>query len=368
MKFYCQRDLFIEGISYVQKAIATRTNVSILSGILIEVEKNIKLTGYDMEQSIEYTFDADIKKEGKIVIDVSFFGELLRRSTDPLVEFETDDQFNIKITCGKSVFNLKGISADAYPKLPEIDKEKSFTLPRLALKTLIKQTIFSISDDQTRKNLMGCFFQLNENNLEVVGIDGYRMALRRYQTETSNFEPGKFIVLGKHLKDLMSILDDVGDVEISYSQKQITFTFGKIRMICRLVQEAFLNYQSIIPHNFKTNLAVPTKMFLSSMERAMLMSSVERRYPVSLSVGEEVMEVHVQSTRGKMDEQLPIFCRGENVDIDFNPRFLVETLRNIEDPNVMIKFSGDLGPMILQPAPEQEDKEKFLYLILPLRK
>lgn len=367
MKFYCQRDIFIEGISYVQKAIANRTNVSILSGMLLEVTDKIKLTGYDLEQSIEYTFDADIKKTGEMVIEVSFFGDLLRRSTDPLVEFEADENNNITLTCGKSVFHLKGISSEAYPKLPDIDGEKAFNLPRASLKNLIKQTIFAISDDQTRKNLMGCFFTIKDQYLDVVGIDGFRMAIRRFETGETGLDD-QFIVLGKHLKDLMSILDDVGEVQINYSKKQIVFSFGKIRMICRLVQENVINYNGLIPHNFKTSIVVNTKDFLSAMERASLMSFGERKYPASLYIGEEILEIKVQSTRGKFNDQVNIDFTGEKVDLDFNPRFLVETLKNIEDEKVLVKFSGELGPMILQPAPEQEDGKKFLYLILPLRK
>lgn len=364
MKFSCSRNLLADGIFYVQKAIASRTPSSVTNGILLEIEDSIRLTGYDMEQCIQYTLPADIQRKGKVVIEASFLGEIIRKCTEDTVYFSCDDKYAVEISCGKAHFQLKGITAESYPKIVEENKEKSFTMPQFILKNLIRQTIFSISQDVTRKNLMGCFFLIKKDTIDIISIDGFRMAVRHYAEEGYTFSEGQFIVLGKHLRDLMSILGDVGDVKVSFNNSQISFDLGNLTLSSRLIQENFLNYQAIIPSNYKTNMIVRTKDLLDSIERAMLVSTADRRYPVKLVCKDNKLEISATSIKGTMKEEIEIRSTGEEMDIDFNPRYLYDVLRILETENVILKFAGEMSPVVMIP----EEGDSYLYLILPLRR
>lgn len=367
MKFICKRDLLSTGIINVQKAIANKTNVSVLCGILVEIENDvIKLTGYNMEQSIEYTINADVYSEGKIVVDASFLGEIVRKCNEEEICFEADNDYNITLKCGHAIFNFKGITAEAYPKLDEIEERGQITILQKDLKNLIKQTIFACSDDNSRRNLMGCFFEINANDMNVVAIDGYRMALRNYQNKgDKKFIESKFIVPSKHLKDLISILDEEGIVSMSYNESKIVFDFGRIRMTSRLIQENFLNFNAIIPTNFNSSFEIETKLFCQAMERSMMMSAADRRYPVELKADENnILQITANSNRGKLEETLEIVFEGEKIDMDFNPRYLYEALKSIDDERIRLNLSGKLGPVIIRSL----EDNSYIYLILPLRK
>lgn len=264
-----------------------------------------------MEQSIEYTMPAEIKERGKVVIDASFLGDIIRKCPEETIYFEVDEKQNIEIHCGKAFFQVKGHSAEAYPKLPEVEGDKSLIIDGKELKKLLKLTVFAISIDQTRKNLMGSFFNIKSDHIDIVGIDGYRLALRRYQNEDNNFTEGSFIVPGKHVKDLVNIINDDEKVNVKFNERQIVFELANIKIISRLIQEEFVKYDAIIPNQYKSTIKVKTKELLDAMERSILISVAERSYPVTIMCDDNVMKIMVSSNRGKMLEEIDVEIEGE---------------------------------------------------------
>lgn len=371
MQFTCNKDLLSEGISNVQKAVSTRSTLSILEGILIEVENNkLRLTGYDLEMGIHYTMPAQCEENGKIVLNSRIFGDIVRRFSDDEIYVKTDKNDNIMIQCGQSTYNLKGMDANTYPEMPETKETEGIQLLQKDLRNLIRRSIFSVSTDLTRPNLNGCNLNSKNNVLEMVGIDGYRMAisiLKSDEEKNQKFIPMEFTIPTKSLRDLLSLLDDNGkeEVKLSLSQNQLVFDFGRNRLISRLITDPYLDYKKVMPSEMSTEIKISTKALLNSIERSVLMVTQEdKRSPVTLKCSGPVLFIDSVTNRGNFHEEIDVQFTGEEIDVDLNPRFLIEALKAVDDDNIRIFFSGSLGPCIIKPL----ENEEYVFLILPLRR
>ncbi|MDD3959248.1 MAG: DNA polymerase III subunit beta [Clostridiaceae bacterium] len=368
MKFMCSRDRLNEAISIVQKAVSTRSTLPILDGILIEasVSEGVKLTGYDLETGIEAKLEADIKADGSVVINSKLFGEIVRKLPEEFVTLETDDRLTINIECGSSVFSIKGLSSEGYPKIPEVQDAQKVILMQGVLRDMIRQTIFAVSTDESRPTLNGCFFICDGFSVEMVAIDGFRLALRK-QAIGSDLPVMKFIVPGKALHEAGRILDGKdAELVIYSSQNHILLDTGKVRIVSRLIQGEYMNYKAILPKSGDTTMLVSSAVMLSAIERAsLIILSEDRRSPVQLTMpNDEVLVISASTELGTLREEIPVSIRGERIDIDFNPRYFIDALRVIEDEEITIQFSGSNGPCVLKPT----EGDDFAYLVLPLRR
>ncbi|MBN1891393.1 MAG: DNA polymerase III subunit beta [Clostridiales bacterium] len=368
MKFMCSRDRLNEAISIVQKAVSTRSTLPILDGILIEasVDDSVKLTGYDLETGIEAKLESDIKEDGSIVINSKLFGEIVRKLPEENVMIETDERLTITIECGSSVFSIKGLSSEGYPKIPEVTDAQKVILMQGILKDMIRQTIFAVSTDESRPTLNGCYFVCDGTSVEMVAIDGFRLALRK-QIVGSDLPIMKFIVPGKALHEAGRILGGKDTELIIYSsQNHILFDTGMVRIVSRLIQGEYMNYKAILPNTGDTTMLISTEAMLSAVERAsLIILSEDRRSPVQLSMpNDEVLVISASTELGTLREEIPVSIQGDRVDIDFNPRYFIDALRAIEEDEISIQFSGSNGPCVLKPT----EGEEFAYLVLPLRR
>ncbi len=366
MKFVCARESLVEAISTVQKSIAPRTPLPILEGILIEAGEAVKFTGYDLETGIECTLVADVMAEGSVVINARMFGEIARKLPESVVSIESDANHLVTIECGAARFTIKCMAAENYPKLPLVEESERISLPQKMLREMIRQTLFAVSSDESRPILNGCFIKCEEQVVEMVAIDGFRLALRR--SEVSADVPAmSFIVPGKAMNETGRILESSEDpVEIYSTQNHILFDTGNVRLVSRLIQGEYMNYYSFIPTTAETTIVLSTQVFLSAMERAsLIITTDERRYPVRLTTdSDDVLVISANTDVGAMREEIAISALGAQIDIDFNPKYFLDALKAIDDEEISVVFNGSLGPCVIRPVEENQ----FAYLVLPLRK
>ena len=298
MKFFCKKSDLSEAISVVMKAINRNSTVKILDGILIETGENkIKLTGYDLETGIEAEVIADVFEEGSVVIESKIFNDIIRKLPEENIDIKVDDKFQLSIESGSVNFNIKGLDGEPYPKIPSVDTENKIVISQKLLKNMINHTSFAVSNDATRPKLTGLNLISDGKNLTLVAIDGFRMALNREEMG-NDFPLMNYIIPGKSMNELSKILnDDDTEVVVYHSSNQILFDIGDVRLISRLIQGDFVNFESIIVKNPVTVMTIERKKLADSIDRAaLLIMADERRCPVSLSMPDETTLVVSSNT------------------------------------------------------------------------
>lgn len=370
MKILCSKDKLSTAISYTQRAVSVRSTLALLDGILFEAgEDRIKLTGYDMETGVEAILPGDVFDEGSIVLNARMLGDIVRKLPEDVVTIEIDAHQIAVITSGNSQFKIKGMDAQGFPKLPEIEESEKVKMPQTLLKQMINQTLFAVSTDEARPAFNGILFNSMGNKIEMVAVDGFRLALRRCECEEPQPE-AKFLIPGKALKEIPPILSDSGEVNIYATQNHIQFDMGDVKLISRLIQQEFMNYNSILPNTSSTQVILNTRDFYQAVERASLVvPSEDKRFPMNITFrgedeAESVMIIQANTEVGNLHDEIPVQISGERLDVDFNPRYFIDALKVITDETVCLKFNGSLGPCIIEPV----DGKTFCYLVLPLRK
>lgn len=362
MKIICSKSKLQEGINIVQKAVSTKTTLQILEGILLEAKENFKLTGNDLEIGIECFVDANILIPGEIVLDSKIFGEIVRRLPDSDILIEVKENNMVIIECENSHFEIKGLPASGFPALPTIEKQNSFSISQTTLKDMIKQTIFAISIDENRPTLNGSLFECSNNELNIVSIDGFRVALRRSQIINDN--TFSVIIPGKTLNELNKILQtDDTDVTVYTSKNQVLFDLGNCKLVSRVINGEFMNYKNVIPNDYDTNIRVNTKDLTSSFERASLVTMEEKKLPVKLSINDDSIVISSNTERGAVREQLKVDMEGNRLEIGFSPKYFIDALKSIDNESIKINFTSSIGPCTILPL----EGNDFTYMILPVR-
>ena len=365
MKLRFQKDDIVNGISIVMKAVPSKTTMSILECILIDASSGeIKLTGNDMELGIETTVNGEILEHGKIALDAKLFSEITRRvsSQNAVVTIESDDKFNTTISCENSVFNIQGRDGDEFSYIPYIEKNKYISLSQFTLKEVIQQTIFSISPNDSNKMMAGELFEVNENQLKVVSLDGHRISIRNV-TLKDHYENTKVIVPGKTLSEISKILggDNEKEVLIYFSTNHILFEFDQTIVVSRLIEGEYFRINQMLSSDYETKVTINKKEFLDCIERATILIRENDKKPLILNVGDNSMELKLNSSFGSMNAELLIHKTGKDIMIGFNPKFLIDALRAIEDEEINIYMMNPKSPCFIK-----DEEETYIYLILPV--
>ena len=365
MKLRFQKDDIVNGISIVMKAVPSKTTMSILECILIDASSGeIKLTGNDMELGIETTVNGEILEHGKIALDAKLFSEITRRvsSQNAVVTIESDDKFNTTISCENSVFNIQGRDGDEFSYIPYIEKNKYISLSQFTLKEVIQQTIFSISPNDSNKMMAGELFEVNENQLKVVSLDGHRISIRNV-TLKDHYENTKVIVPGKTLSEISKILggDNEKEVLIYFSTNHILFEFDKTIVVSRLIEGEYFRINQMLSSDYETKVTINKKEFLDCIERATILIRENDKKPLILNVGDNSMELKLNSSFGSMNAELMINKTGKDIMIGFNPKFLIDALRVIDDEEINIYMMNPKSPCFIN-----DEEENYIYLILPV--
>ncbi len=363
MKIICSKTNLLNGVNTVSKAVPSKTTMSILECILIDATKGeIKLTANDMELGIETIIEGEIMEKGTIALDAKIFLEMVRKLPDNDVTIETDPTYKATIICEKAKFNIVGKSGEDFSYLPQIERSESIMISQFILKEVIRQTIFSIADNFTNKILTGELFEINGDILKVVSSDGLRISLRKIHLKDS-YPAKKVIVPGKTLSEISKILSgDVDkDVSIFFTDKHILFEFDNTTVVSRLIEGEYLKIDNILSADYETKIKLNKKEFLGCIDRSTLLIKEGDKKPIILNILDENMELKMNSIVGSLDEELDISKMGKDLMIGFDPKFLIDALKVIDDEEIEIKLLNSKAPCFIK-----DDEENYIYLILPV--
>ncbi len=365
MKFSCQQKDLASGINIVQKAVSTKTTLPILKGILLESnEGRLKLTGNDLSIGIETYIDANIDIPGGIVVSSRIFGEIIRKLPNAQVEITVDDNHNVRLLCEKSEFNLVGQPAVEYPELPEVEDLHSFEMQQDLLSNMIRQTIFAISQNDSKPILTGSLIKVEENNITIVSIDGYRLAIRKARIDSTMNEQA--VVPGKTLSEINRILggyDGDETVKISFTEKHILVSVENVKIVSRILEGEFIQYEMIQPKEFKSELSVKTSELQDGIERASLMAREGKNNSIKLAIRDGSMHITSNTEMGSVDEEVVITLDGQDLEIGFNPKYLTDALKVMDCEDVTMKLTSSVSPCVMMPS----DHENYTYIVTPVR-
>lgn len=363
MKLRCLKSNLLNGVQTVSKAVPNKTTMSILECILVDATSGIiKLTANDMELGIETTVEGDILEKGIIALDAKIFLEIVRKLPEGEILIHTDDSYKTSITCGKAKFNIIGKSGEDFSYLPEIEKDNQLIISQFTLKEVVRQTIFSISDNDNNKLMTGELFDINGDELKVVSLDGHRISIRKIQLKDS-YEPRKVVVPGKTLNEVSKILpgDAQSDVVISFTPKHIVFEFDNTVVVSRLIEGEYFKIDQMLSSDYETKVKINKKEFLNCIDRATLLVKEGDKKPIIINITDGSMELRINSVLGSMNEDIDIEKSGKDLMIGFNPKFLIDALRVIEDEEVELYMVNPKAPCFIK-----NPEESYIYLILPV--
>jgi len=363
MKLICEKNKLQDAISTSQKAITGKSTMPVLEGLYIEAVNNVlTFIGSDIDLSIETKTQAEVIEPGKIVVDNRIFGEIIRKLPNDKVIIETIDGNIIQISCQKSVFNLVHMNADEYPSVPNINENIVFSINQSILKNMIKGTIFATAQDETRPILQGVLFEVNNKNLNLVALDGYRLAVKSQVIDTDNSI--NVVIPGKTLSEVSKILEENEEkVNITFTENHILFNLGETKIISRLLEGEFIKYSSLLPQEHKLLVTVNRQELLNGIERASLMAKDGNSNLIKLNIEEDNMVITSNSQLGKVREEVSINLQGESLQIAFNSKYLLDVLKIMEDDEVLLELSSSVTPCVIK----NKEIDNCKYLVLPVR-
>lgn len=363
MKIICSKSELLQGVNTVLKAVPTKTTMPILECILIDTtDGQIKLTANDMELGIETKIKGDILDKGKIALEAKLFSEIVRKLPDSEVSIQTDDNFRALIKCEKAKFNIAGKSGDDFSYLPEIEKNQMVVLSQFSLKEIIRQTIFSIADNENNRLMTGELFEINGNELKVVSLDGHRISIRKIELK-EEYNHIKVVVPGKTLNEVSKILTGgiEDDVHIFFTGRHIVFEFDDTVVVSRLIEGEYFRIEQMLSSDYETKISINKKELQSCIERASLLVKEGDKKPIIMNILDESMELKINSFIGSMNEDIDIVKTGKDLMIGFNPKFILDALRVIDDENIDIYMINPKAPCFIR-----DEEQKYIYLILPV--
>ncbi len=365
MIFTCSKDILNEAVGNVSRAVSSKSNIPVLEGILITAKDNyIKLSGNDLDLSIVSEIPASVEEEGSAVINAKFFGDVIRKSEGDAVEFISDSEQRIKIKCGRARFDTTGLLPEEFPEINDINRDHQFNIKDTALRSMIKQTLFAVGTDESKMILTGSLFEITDNVLNVVSLDRFRLALRKENME-SDTEDMSFVIPSKALSEINKIIKDEDiDVSIGVAENMVQFEIGCYKIISRLLEGEFIDYNQILPKKSNIYVKANVKALCDSIDRAALIIENEStKFPVKFSIETDKINLSCSSRVGTMEDSVSVETRGDSLEIGFNYRFMLDALKVCECEDVSMEFNTTLNPCIIKPV----EGEKFIYIVLPVK-
>ena len=368
MKFICEREKLLKAINSVVKGVASKTTMPILEGILIQTNDNeIKLTTYDLEIGIEYIIESTIEEQGATVVNAIMFSEIIRKLPDTEISITLNEKNLLVIECEGSLYKLATMNPTEFPELPKINVENSVELEQKQLKNMVRKTIFAVSNEENRPVFTGCLFEIINNKLNVVAVDGFRLGWASSYLENKNND-FKAVIPGKTLNEVNKIVTDSFDiVKIGVSKNQALFQMENCKIVTRLLDGEFLNYASVIPKNWETRIRANRRDLQECFERISLISASiaekEKKYPVKIKI--EVGKVIISCTNqtGDAKEEIFLETQGKELEAGFNPKYFLDALKVIDDEEIFVDFGTNVSPAVIRPI----ENEDYTYMILPIR-
>lgn len=363
MKLSCLRTDLVNAISNVSRAVSAKSSVPALEGVLIKAYDNkINISGYNLEIGITTDIEATVIDEGEIVISAHLFLEIVRKLPEEIVLIETDERLVTYIQCGPADYKIMGMSSVEYPDLPTFEQTDFITVDSKTLRDMIRQTVYAASDNNSKPIYMGSLFEIKNSTLNIVAIDGFRMAIRSESVDTQSNT--SFVVPAKTQQEILKLLtDDEAPVSLIVGQRHINFQVKNYSVISRLIEGNFLDYHSTIPKEAKTELVISTRKMIESVERMSLLNSERTPSPVRCKFKDNRILLSCASAVGSAKDSIDVDIIGENVEIGFNNRYMLDALRNTDTDEVKMTLSGPVAPIVIRPV----QGNSFLSIVVPMR-
>lgn len=364
MKLTCEKTKLVEALSNVQRAVSQKSTIAALEGILITATNSeLKLCGFNTELGITTVIPAIVTDSGTLVLNAKLLTEIVRKLPGDVLEIYVEDNLKTTVTCGQSKFELIGLDAEEFPSLPSVEDAMSLEVSVEMLRSMIRQTIFSVSESDTKPIHTGTLFEIRDKALTLVSVDGYRLALRK--------EPIKedlelnFVVPGKTLREVLRVMpDDNETVKISAGMTHIVFSVGDYTVVSRLLDGEFLDYHSTIPKKREIEVMVKTNDFAESIERVSLLITDRLKSPVKCLFSKNHIHLSCRTSIGKADDEIPSTSTSdEELEIAFNNKYMTDALKNSETDEIKITLNGPLSPIMLT----NKDEKSFVFIVLPVR-
>ena len=363
MKIICSKNNLLESVNISLKAVPSKTTMPILECILMDATTNqIKFTTNDMELGIETIVEGHIEEKGMVALDAKIFYEIIRRLPDNDVTITTDSNFVATITCEKAKFTIPGKAGEDFAYLPVIEKDESLTLSQFTLKEMIRQTIFSIAVNENNRLMTGELFEIKDNCLKIVSLDGHRISIRKMPLK-KEYSDRKIVVPGKTLSEISKILSGEIDDQVSiyFTKNHILFEFDQTMVVSRLIEGEYFRIDQMLSSAYETKVIVNKKELLDCIDRATLLVKEGDKKPIIMNITDGSMELKINSFIGSMNEDIDIEKEGKDILIGFNPKFFIDALRVIDEENVSLYMVNPKAPCFIK-----DDEGKFIYLILPV--
>lgn len=363
MKISCLRTDLANAVSNVSRAVSTKAAIPALEGVLIKAYDNkLNISGYNLEIGITTDIEATIQSEGEIVVSAKLFLDIVRRLPEEIVMIETDDRMVTYITCGHVDYQIVGMSSVEYPDLPSFEQTDGITVNSKILREMIRQTVYAVSENTAKPIYTGSLFEIENGNFRIVAVDGYRMAIRNENVDSES--KTSFVVPGKTQQEVLKLLtDDEEIVEIIIGQRHITFKVRNYRVISRLIEGTFLDYNTTIPKEAKTEIVMNTRSIIDAIERMSLLNNDRVQSPVRCIFADDEIKLSCASAVGKASDVLSVPIIGDSVEIGFNNRYMLDALKNTDTDEIKLILNGPTAPMIIKPV----KGDAFLCFVLPMR-
>ena len=365
MRFTCEKNMLVTGLNITGRTVAQKSAISAMEGILCHAGHNLELTGFNMETAITYTIEAEIAEAGQCVLPAKLFGDIIRRLPEGPVTVSVDEGFKVSIRSGYAAFTISAESAEDYPELPDVGEGRPICIPQTAMKELIAGTIFSVSENQGRPIHTGVKFEVDNETISAIAVDGFRLARRTYHTEEPTGREIAFVVPAQGLKEVEKILQE-GDEDVSFvlGPKHILFQMGCATLVCRLLEGDFLDWRRVVPTNCPIQLVANVGELSASLERVGLIVSEKYKSPVRCLFSHQVLNLKTNTTIGNAEDRCSFAGDGKELEIGFNVRYLCDALRAVPSEEVTLELTNGLSPIVMTPV---DDKHDYAYMVLPVR-
>ena len=365
MRFTCEKSMLVQGLNIAGRTVAQKSSLSVIEGILCKAGHGLHLTGYNMETAITYQIDAEVADPGECILPAKLFGDIIRRLPEGPVTVVVDNDFKVSIRAGYASFNISAECAEDYPDLPDVNEGKAIQIPQSALKELISGTIFAVSENQGRPINTGVKFEVADDSVSAIAVDGFRLARRTWHPEESLGRTLSFVVPAAGLKEVEKILTDSDEnAAFTLGSKHILYQIGNATLVCRLLDGEFLDWRRVVPTNCPIKLVAHVSDLASSVERVGLIVSEKYKSPVRCVFSHNELLMRTNTTIGAAEDKCAIAGDGKELEIGFNVRYLADALKVIPSDEVTMELTNGLSPIVLTPV---DDKYDFAYMVLPVR-
>lgn len=365
MRFTCEKNMLLQGLNIASRTVAMKSTLSVIEGILCKAGVGLTLTGYNMETAITYDIDAEVVEPGSCILPARLFGDIIRRVPEGSVTVVVDENYKVSIRAGYASFTISAENAEDYPELPDVNDGRAVKIPQNRLKELISGTIFAVAENQARPIHNGVRFEVTNDSVTAVAVDGFRLARRTYHPETPLGREMGYVVHSQSLKELEKILADTEE-EVSFvlGTKHILYQVGRATLVCRLLEGDFLDWRKVVPTGSPIKLVANVAELSSSVERVGLIVSEKYKSPVRCVFSNQELLMRTNTTIGAAEDKCSFAGDGKELEIGFNVKYMIDALRAVPSEEVTLELTNGLSPIVMTPV---DDKQDFSYMVLPVR-